>query len=92
MQYMLLVKILGMGDARHKQLSRNMAEALSARDLEARMVQVMDVDEIVSYRVVSIPAIVIGDQIFFQNNHVPNTAELVELLRNFRRGPSQDAA
>lgn len=89
---MLSVKILGMGDARHKELGRNMTEALLRCNLEGELYQVMDVDAIVACGVTSIPAILIGDEIFFQNNHLPDSDELTQLLKQFFEDVNQDAA
>ena len=89
---MLQVKVLGMGDARHKELGRNMTEALLRCSLDAQLFHVMDVDEIVSHGVTSIPAILIGEEIFFQNNHLPDTEELTALLKKLLEESNQDAA
>jgi small redox-active disulfide protein 2 len=77
---MIKIQILGLGNSKHRQLSRNLHSALKIVGIEAEVEQVTEVDEILRFKVSSIPAIVYDGRIFFQNGHIPGIEELCELL------------
>lgn len=59
----MTIKILGGGCPKCQKLYENTKAALSARSTEAEVVKVTDMAEIMRYRVMSTPALVIDDTV-----------------------------
>jgi small redox-active disulfide protein 2 len=77
---MVRIQVLGLGNSKHRQLSRNLLAAISAAGIEAEVEQVTEVDEILRFKVSSIPAIIYEGRVFFENGRIPSVEELCELL------------
>lgn len=74
------IKVLGMGNARHRQLSRRLSLVLQELDEQAIVEQVMDVDEILNSGAEVIPAVLVNGEVVFDGNQHPTRAELKAAL------------
>ena len=77
---MIRIQVLGLGDSQHRKLSNNLRLALESIGLRAEVQQVNEVDDILRYKVSSIPAILLDGQVLFENGHMPSIDELREVL------------
>ena len=73
------VEILGQGCAKCKKMYENVLEAKEALDLEADVIKVEDLKEIVKYGVMMTPALVINDEIKAVGK-VPTVEEIKKLI------------
>jgi len=73
------VKILGAGCAKCNQLADAVREVIESENIEADVEKIDDIQKIVSYNVLSVPALVI-DEVVVCRGKVPERAELKELL------------
>jgi small redox-active disulfide protein 2 len=74
------IEILGTGCSRCKQLHQNAMQAVIAADVEADVVKVEDIKEIMRYGVMSTPALVI-DGVVKMVGKVPSADEIKKLLK-----------
>ena len=77
---MKIVKVLGTGCAKCKQTEANVKEAIAQLGIEAEVVKVEDIQEIMAYNVLSTPVLVIDEQIKIKGR-VAQVNEIVELLK-----------
>ncbi len=75
--------ILGLGCVRCNELEHNAKKAVEELNLSENVRHVKDLSEIVSYGVVSIPALVI-DGIVISTGKVLPTGEIKEILKQYR--------
>ncbi len=75
----MIIKILGPGCTRCKNLERVTRDALDELGLEATVVKVEDYAEIVGYGVMATPGLVVDDEVLV-SGRVPRTAEMRQLL------------
>jgi nucleotide-binding universal stress UspA family protein len=80
---MLRIKILGIGCARHKKLRANLDEAIREYPVHANIREVSEVNDLIRYGISSTPALVINNDVVFENT-VPTVDELVVLLKKFQ--------
>jgi small redox-active disulfide protein 2 len=73
------VKILGAGCAKCNQLADAVKEVIESEGIEASFEKIDDIQKIISYNVLSVPALVIDEQVVCKGR-VPDRAELKELL------------
>lgn len=73
------IKILGSGCTNCKNLEKNTLDALTQLGLTAEVEKVTDPGEIVSWGVMSTPALVIDDEVVLSGK-VPGVADLARLL------------
>lgn len=59
----MTIKILGSGCAKCKQLEKNTKDAVENLKLDAEVVKVQDMDKIMSYNIMSTPAIVVDEKV-----------------------------
>lgn len=59
----MVIKVLGSGCAKCKKLEANARQAISELGIEASIEKVQDYNDIVSYGVMSTPALVIDEQV-----------------------------
>ena len=59
----MVIKILGSGCPKCRQLEENVKEALKALSLEAEVLKVTEVNKIVDYGVMKTPALVIDEKV-----------------------------
>ncbi|WP_250631278.1 thioredoxin family protein [Rhodoflexus caldus] len=77
---MKTIKILGTGCPKCKQTEANVREAVSQLGIEANIIKVEDIQEIMAYNVLSTPVLVIDEQIKIKGK-VAQVNEIVELLK-----------
>ena len=77
---MIRIQILGLGNSQHRKLSDNLRSALESVGLRAKVEQVTEVDDILRYKVSSIPTILLNGQVLFENGHTPSVEELRDAL------------
>ena len=74
------ITILGLGNSRHRQLSSNIEAVIRELDLSVDVEQVMEVEQILSSGVDSIPAVVLNGHVIFDGKTNPTRAELKDAL------------
>ena len=77
---MIRIQVLGLGNSQHRKLSHNLRSALESIGLRAKVEQVTEVEDILRYKVSSIPAILLDGQALFENGDMPSIEELRDLL------------
>lgn len=76
---MKTIKILGSGCAKCNQTERAIRDFLAVNNVEAEVVKVDDIMEIMKYNVLSTPAVVVDEAVKIKG-HVPSLKELEEVL------------
>ncbi len=76
---MKTIKILGMGCPKCKQTEKVVNMALEAMGMEARVVKVEDIEQIMSYHVMATPAVVVDENVKL-TGHVPTVKEVTDAL------------
>jgi len=76
---MLTVKILGSGCANCKKLEAVAREAAAQAGVEAEFVKVTDMNDILSFNVMSTPALVINDKVV-SSGRIPSLADIQNWL------------
>lgn len=76
----MIIKLLGKeGCPSCKRLDENTRAALKDLGQEAEIMKVVDIDEIIRYGVMSVPAMVIDEKVAFQGA-VPGVADLKKII------------
>ena len=75
------IKVLGTGCPKCKTLEKNTRDAVTELGLEATISKVEDIVDIMSYGIMSTPALVINGKVAVKGR-VPSTDEIKELLSN----------
>lgn len=78
---MLEIKVLGSGCANCKRTKAVIAEAIAENHLDARVVEVTDMADIMAYGVMRTPAIVINEQVVSMGR-VPAKSSVIEMIHN----------
>ena len=73
------IKILGIGCSNCKKLEANTEQALKELKLEAQVEKITDMEKIMSYGIMSLPAIVADDKVISYGK-VPTAEEIKKLL------------
>lgn len=73
------IKILGSGCSNCKKLEASTRQALSELKMEAEVEKITDMEKIMSYGIMSLPAIVADDKVI-SYGLVPNVEEIKKLL------------
>jgi len=74
------IEILGPGCAKCKQLEKDVRSALQDLGMDAEVVKVEDIKKIMSYQIMSTPALVIDGQVKIAGR-LPRKGELQDLLK-----------
>jgi small redox-active disulfide protein 2 len=74
------IKILGTGCAKCKQTEQMVKEVIKKFNIEATMEKVEDIEKIMTYNILSTPALVI-DEVVKIKGRVPSEAEILEALK-----------
>ncbi len=74
------IKVLGTGCPNCKRLEKNVYEALDELKVKADVEKVTEVKDIMSYGVMSTPALVIDGKVVF-SGQVPMVSKLVEIIK-----------
>ncbi len=78
---MAKIQILGVqGYGETNSLKSNVVAALQALEVEARLEEISDVDELIKYDIAGIPALVVDGRVIFQKK-VPSVADLKIMLK-----------
>lgn len=73
------IKILGIGCPNCKKLEANAAQALKELKIEAQVEKITDMEKIMSYGIMSLPAIAIDEKVISYGK-VPTAEEIKKLL------------
>lgn len=73
------IKVLGTGCARCQQLERDVFNALAELDVAAEVEKVEDIKKIMSYKVMSTPALVVNGQVKLAGR-VPSREEIKKII------------
>ena len=76
---MLSVKVLGPGCANCKKLEETVRAAVSALGVEAEIVKVSDIKDIMAYSIFSTPGLVVNEKVV-SSGRVPNVAEVKQWI------------
>ncbi|UKM64094.2 thioredoxin family protein [Flavobacteriaceae bacterium GSB9] len=76
---MTLIKILGTGCPKCKAMTQVVQDVLSENNIDASIEKVEDIAEIMKFKVMTTPALVIGDAIKIKGR-VPSKDEILALL------------
>jgi len=74
------IKILGPGCARCASLEKEVINALAEMDVAANVKKVKDIQEIISYKIMSTPALVINDKVKVAGK-VPKREEIKKYIQ-----------
>lgn len=74
------IEVLGTGCAKCKQLEKDVYNALAELDIAADVAKVQDLKQIMAYKVMSTPALVINGQVKI-SGRLPRKEELHNLLK-----------
>lgn len=74
------IRILGSGCPNCKVLARQVDEVIEYLDIDAEVIKISDMAEIISYGIVHMPALVIDGELII-NGWVPRRDELESILR-----------
>ncbi len=75
------IKILGAGCARCHELLKNTREAVKELSIEAKIEEVNDIKEILSYNVISTPALVIDEKVL-STGRALSKKEVAQIIKN----------
>jgi len=73
------IKILGMGCSKCKSTYNNVIEALNRLDMQADVIKIEDIEEIMKYNVLSTPVLMIDEEIKVKGR-VPDVNEIKTFL------------
>lgn len=77
---MTQIKVLGTGCPKCKTTYNNVLEALKQSNMEANVVKVEDIEEMMKYNVLTTPVLLIDEQIKIKGR-VAQVSEIIELLK-----------
>ncbi len=75
-----IVKILGTGCPKCKTTTTLVQEVVSENNIDAKIIKIEDIMEIMEYNVMSTPAVVVDEKVVIKGR-VPNKSELLEILK-----------
>lgn len=75
----MIIKILGTGCPNCKKLEVNVRQVLEDLKLEVQVEKITDIEKIMHYGVMSLPALVIDEKVKF-SGRIPNAEELKKLF------------
>ena len=73
------IKILGTGCPKCKQTTALVEDVIKENNIDATVIKVEDIMDIMAYNIMSTPAVVIDEEVKIRGR-VPSRAELLELL------------
>jgi len=77
---MLSIKVLGPGCANCRKLEQVAREALASLGMEAEIIKVTDMQQIIAFDVLKTPGLVINDRLV-SSGRIPTAASVVEWIR-----------
>ncbi|WP_291123368.1 thioredoxin family protein [Flavobacterium sp. UBA6046] len=75
------IKVLGPGGPKCKTTYNNVLEALKQLDIQAEVVKIEDIEEMMKYNVLTTPVLMIDDVIKVKGR-IAQVSEIIELLKN----------
>lgn len=75
----MTIKILGMGCSSCKQLEKNAIEALRQLNINAEVIKITEISEIMDYGIMSTPALVINEKVVTYGI-IPSVEDIKKLL------------
>lgn len=79
---MVKIEIIGTEDSKQKQLLRHVQEAVDALGINTRIKIISNWEEVVAYRIIKTPALIVNNQVLSQG-FVPDSTEIQLLLSSF---------
>lgn len=79
---MLNIKIIGTEDLKQKALANRVRQAIDTMMIDAKIVEITGLEEIIAYDIIQTPALVIRNQVLSQGI-IPQVAELKGLIAAF---------
>ena len=83
-----IIKVLGTGCPKCKTMEAIVQEVVKENNINAKIIKVEDIMEIMEYNIISTPALVIDEQITVKGR-VPSKVEILELLVSNKINPDQ---
>lgn len=77
---MLIIKVLGPGCANCRKLEQVAREALASLGVEAELIKVTDMQQIIAYDVLKTPGLVINEKLV-SSGRIPTLASVAEWIR-----------
>lgn len=75
------IKVLGTGCSTCKAMYENVAEIVKELGIEANVIKVEDLMQIMSYNILSLPALVIDEKVVAKGPH--NRKELLQIISDY---------
>ena len=75
----MIIKILGIGCSKCKQLMNLTIQVVEELKLDAEIQKIEDIQEIMIYGVMSIPALIVDDMVIFSGK-IPTLKELINIF------------
>ena len=79
---MLNIKIIGTEDIKQKALANRVRQAIDTMMIDAKIVEITTLEEIMAYNIIQTPALVIRNQVLSQGI-IPQVADLKRLIAAF---------
>ena len=79
---MLNIKIIGTEDLKQKALANRVRQAIDTMMIEAKIIEITSLEEIMAYNIIQTPTLVIRNQVLSQGI-IPQVAELKRLIAAF---------
>ena len=79
---MLNIKIIGTEDLKQKALANRVRQAIDTMMIDAKIVEITSLEEIIAHNIIQTPALVIRNQVLSQGI-IPQVAELKRLIAAF---------
>jgi small redox-active disulfide protein 2 len=79
---MLKIKIIGTEDIKQRALADRVKQAIEEMMIDASIVEVTDLEEIIAYNIIKAPALVVRNQVLSQG-FVPQIEEIKTLIAAF---------
>ena len=79
---MLNIKIIGTENLKQKALANRVRQAIDTMMIDAKIVEITSLEEIIAYDIIQTPALVIRNQVLSQGI-IPQVAELKRLIAAF---------
>jgi small redox-active disulfide protein 2 len=76
------IKILGTGCAKCKSLEKITREVVTLNGIQATIIKVEDIQEIMKYHIMSTPALVVNEKVEIKG-YVPSAEEIKKVLSNY---------
>ncbi len=78
------IQILGLEDARHKQLMNTLKKAIKSLSVDANVEEITDIESFLRHNLIRVPALSINDEVVFHHNdHELGLSDLKSLLRKY---------